>query len=132
MAKYFIIKLTSKSKVKTFASWINEDGTQDKNVEKKIRDVELLALEFMFKAARQNAKNMDQAFLVTDCVDQIKNITDKESTIRFTQEDIQFLKSGFEAAHGSTIINFWFENIIDLLKQIRNPEEEGKKENAKT
>lgn len=129
MAKYFKINLSPPKKTKI----INEPDDKGMMIPKKrkIRELELIVLHNMLRYARRNSKNIDQGFLITDCMDQIDNITDKEEFIRFTAEDIGFLKTGFTAASGTNEINLWFDNCLDLMKQIKNPEEDKPEKNKK-
>jgi NCAIR mutase (PurE)-related protein len=129
MAALYPIKFSTNKK-------IHEVPNKEGKIEKKtLKDLEKLVLQNMFRFARKVSKNIDEGFLITDCLDQLKNLTGKELDIKFTEEDIKFLKIGYSVAGTSDLdyINTWFDSCRDLLIQIKDPKstEQLKKEEKK-
>jgi len=122
MAKYFIINLSPEDKTINFQT-VSPEGEQ-LSEKKKLREIELIVMQNMFRYARKMAKDFDLAMTISDCIDQVKNITDAETFIRFTKEDIGFLKDGFKVASGGPEINVWLDSCYDLMKQLKDPKPE--------
>lgn len=135
MAKLFVIKFSPVKEKKLGVEVRNLDGEVEK-VDLTIRDLEIVSLRTMFRLARNKPKSLEEADLIADCIDQLDNLNKKEMSIKFTKDDIKFLKTGFMAASGSEMINGWYDDCRNLMKQINEPQaeessEEDKKETGK-
>jgi len=131
MAKNYIIELSSIT-CKTMISEADKDG-KIINVEKSTREIELITLKNLFRFARNKEASIDTGCLITDCLDQLDNITDKETLVKFTEQDIGFLKTGYKisAEERVGLINFWFDNCKTVMQQIRKPIDEEEYEKQK-
>ena len=128
MAKLYPIKFDTSKETKSVVMSFDKDGIAEKE-DKTAKDLEKLTLQNLFRFARGQTKTVDEGCLITDCLEQLKNLTDKEGCIKFTEGDIKFLKTGFSVA-GPDLINSWFDNCPNLMRQIKDPktEEELEKE----
>lgn len=122
MAKYFILTFSGQDE-KTVIKEANEAG-KIFDVDKPVRDLELMMLKNILRYARRDARNLDDGFKITDCLKQVEGVTAKDTFLRFTSDDIDFLKRGISSASGSPEINLWFDSCSAMLKQIKDPTEE--------
>ena len=125
MAKNYIIELSPHTK-KVIVAEPSEDGKKVVDVERNARDLEIVTLKNMFRFARNKESSLDTGWLITDCLDQLDNLKDEELIIKFTEQDIKFLKTGFTiaATEGTGLINFWFDHCKAVMRQIRKPVDE--------
>jgi hypothetical protein len=132
MAKIYILELSPIADEVTIPQTNNEGKTVDEV--KIVRELEIIALKNMFRFTRSNEKNIDTGRLITDCIDQVENLTDKDAFIEFTEGDLKYLKTGYEAAaqSGTGLVNFWFDNCRKLMNQICKPmtKDEYRKKNG--
>ena len=133
MAKNYIIELSPITR-KILVPEANDKG-QVIDVEKVARDIEIVTLKNMFRFARNKEASIDTGCLITDCLDQLDNLTNEESIIKFTEQDIGYLKTGYKisANENAGLINFWFDHCKDIMRQIRKPvdQEEYQKQKDK-
>jgi len=120
MAKMYIITFSKNKELIEFPD----------NIKKRERELELIILENLFLIAMNRQKTLDKAFECRDCLEQIRNITDKEEIIKLTKSDIDYLKEAFEttADNRPTI---WLDKCYNLFKQIKEPTEDKEQEEKK-
>jgi hypothetical protein len=127
MSKLYVIKFNeSKEKIKFPDDKnpipMNNNMMGFKLIKGTRKELELRILERLFKNAMNSQQEISKSFECKDCIDQIKNL-DGEMSIRFTKDDIEYLKLGYSKTADSRP-DVWMEECSDLFKQIDNPEEE--------
>lgn len=131
MAKNYIIELSPITR-KISIPEADEKG-KIVDVMKVAREVEIVTLKNMFRFTRDKEASIDTGCLITDCLDQLDNIKDDELIVKFTEQDIGFLKTGYKlSANGNIgLINFWFDHCGNIMQQIRKPVDENEYQKQK-
>lgn len=132
MAKNYIIEFSPIAQ-KIVVPETNENGDVI-GVERAARDIEIVTLKNMFRFARNKESSIDTGWLITDCLEQLDNLGDDKLIVKFTEQDIGFLKTGFSiaATENTGLINFWFDHCKSVMMQIRKPVNENEHKTKKT
>ena len=83
-----------------------------------VREAEIDMLKTLFKFARAGLKDLDIAFDIAECLDQLKNIIGTDAGITFTERNIKYLRDGYEFTVGQRQ-EHWFNESFEMLRQIR-------------
>jgi hypothetical protein len=83
-----------------------------------IREAEIILLRYLFKLARAGTKNLNSAFEITDCLNQLDNLKDEDNSVSFTEQDINYLREGFSFSAGQRP-EIMFSECLNLLKQLK-------------
>lgn len=100
----------------------SEEMVEFTDEKKAIRELEIAMLTNLFQLAQDSQSAISKAFECKDCISALKNISDEESYIEFTKQDIEYLEKAFEKTVDKRPV-WWFEKCSSIFEQISNPKE---------
>ena len=106
--------------VKTF-TFILEDRDKtalNGDIQYNISEKEIQILTDLFRFERQQTKEMQKCLEITESIDSLENITDTQTEIEFTRDEIQQLKNGFQYTTILPERDFWITNFRSLFNAI--------------
>ena len=140
MAKMYVFKVPDIKRVRKYETKSIENGTLiTKTKTEPLRELDKAIYTSLFELASSTKKTIAEALLCEDCIDQIKNLSDSDTILKFTESDIEFLNEGFELTNGVDDYGrprrprAWLAERRELFEQINKPVSEGEweKENSK-
>jgi len=129
MAKQFILKLSPHDKTrKIYKNVCRECGNVIEEGLESISILEKSILIQLFNLAASTKKNIQLMRLCYDCINQVENLNSDELVLEFTEQDLGYLKEGFELTSGMSqngvpIRPAVWRLAYDLFKQIESPVE---------
>jgi hypothetical protein len=122
VSRRFVITIAAKDSKKV--KIILRDG----QTEVDLRAIHVGLLGSLFSAASNAQKDLKKALQCIDCGEVIENLTDAETELVFTADDIGFLKTGWELTVDKRP-DVWAK-ARDVLAQINDPKEKSEPEPA--
>jgi hypothetical protein len=113
------IKLSAPDVMVMVKNIVQKDGTS-KDESKSIREIETKLIESVFQVAFTTEKNLKNSVLARDVFERIQNLTNAETEIELTAEDLQIFSRAWEAMlpqNGYIRGSMWMY-AKDLLKQL--------------
>lgn len=133
MAKNYIFKIPSIKTQRTYTKHRNANGELvSETVVEPLRNLDKTIYVTLFQLAASTKKTIPEVLLAQDCVEQIKNLSDKENIIKFTDADIKLLSDGYELTSGLDAMGLprrpsaWMDERRELFEQIKTPLAEDK------